>query len=478
MRRLVLLSILLTLIVAAFSVTAVNAQGPSRQYIVISRSQFGVSSSVLNQIRSAGGQVRNNLSRMGLMVVTSNNPNFARSIPAARAVALDLRMKTDKPNVYKGPTLATAPKIAGPPNAPDIDPLFNLEWNITAVDAQNAWLKGRLGQGALVAVLDEGVDATHPDLAGNVRTDLGTSFAQDCTGGIEPFQPPPPAPGDAYFNHGTHVAGIIAAQINGIGTIGVAPKAQIMPVDVLSRCLGYGQDDWALQGMQYAADHGADVINMSLGGLVDSRGGCDDAGNCYTHDDIVNSFLAYSYAALYANSKGTTVFASSGNDGVNYAENPYLLNLPSDALGIEAISATAPIGWAVNPHTNLDLPTYYSNFGPDRIDFAGPGGTDEYAATDPDSDCTVAGSTAPCYVFDFVISDSPGGWYWAAGTSMASPHAAGVAAQYIGASGGTLSPALVEYGLRLLADHPNGNPHRDPFYGYGRVDTTPPDPSP
>jgi subtilisin family serine protease len=325
-----------------------------------------------------------------------------------------------------------------------------------------------LGKKALVAVLDEGVDATHPDLAPNVRADLSTSFAQDCTGGVENWQPP----AGFYFNHGTHVAGIIAAADNAVGVVGVAPKAEIMAVDVLSRCLGYGLDSWILDGIRYAADKGADVINMSLGsGPLNINGECTPDG-CYTADEIRSLVLAYSYATKYANRKGATVIASAGNEGFDFGAHPEYIHLPSDAPGILSISATAPIGWGVNYRTDLDVPTYYSNFGTGRIDFAAPGGTDDYYLTSSTQVCTVAGLTRPCYVFDLVFSTIPGGWAWAAGTSMAAPHAAGVAAQYIGAAGGSLPPFVVETLLKVVADHPNGNRFRDPFFGYGRVDAT------
>jgi subtilisin family serine protease len=471
MRRWVGLALLAALGMGLTSATA-EAQARGRRYIVISRSDSGVPASVLTQIQRARGRVERNLSAMGLVAVSSDNPDFARSVPDALVVAPDMRINSPRPRLETGPTLAeTASRRPGPPNTADDDFFLDLQWGITAVDAQNGWARGRFGKGALVAVLDEGVDATHPDLAPNVRADLSTSFAEDCAGNLESWQPEP----GFYFNHGTHVAGIIAAADNAYGVVGVAPKAQIMAVDVLSRCLGYGLDSWIIDGIRYAADHGADIINMSLGsGPLNVNGACDEFG-CYTAEDVRSLALAYTYAARYANRKGATVIASSGNDGFDFGATPGYIHLPSDAPGILSISATAPIGWGVNSRTNLDLPAYYSNFGTGRISFAAPGGTDAYYDVSPTQTCTVAGLARPCFVFDYVFSTVPGGWSWAAGTSMAAPHASGIAAQYIGAVGGKLPPAAVEALLRAFADHPNGNRRQDEFYGYGRVDATPVD---
>jgi subtilisin family serine protease len=466
-RRLVLLAMLSLALVVDATDTPVAAKGPLRRYLVLSRSDSAVPASVLQQVQRAGATVRRNLSPMGILAVSSDDPAFAAKVPDALAVTPDLRVNAPRPGLHLGPALTGAARVPGPPNTDDDDVLLNLQWGITAVDAQNAWNLGRRGGGAIVAVLDEGVDATHPDLADNVRADLSTSFAEDCTGQIEPWQPEP----GFYFNHGTHVAGIAAAADNAFGVVGVAPRAQIMAVGVLSRCLGYGLDSWILDGIRHAADHGADVINMSLGAVLDVQGGCDGAGSCYTAEDVRNITLAYAYAARYARQRGATVIASSGNEGIDFDVERTLVHLPSDAPGILSVSAVGPVGWAIDPDTSLYARAAYSNFGLRRIDVAAPGGTDDLALTDPNSVCTVAEIEAPCFVFDWVFSTIPGGWAWASGTSMAAPHASGVAAQYIGAAGGHLPPVAVETLLEAFADRQTRR-RVDPFYGRGVVDAT------
>lgn len=177
-------------------------------------------------------------------------------------------------------------------------------------------------------------------------------------------------------------------------------------------------------------------------------------------------------AVAYAHQNGTTVITSAGNDANDGDHDKALIHIPSDAPQAISIAATAPIGWAVDPlNAFLDNPASYTNFGQSVIDFAAPGGDTAYPGNE---NCTIAGLLRPCWVFDLVFSTGSNlnpaiaSYYWSAGTSMAAPHASGVAALIIGANGGDMAPAQVEAALRSSADD-LGKPGNDDFYGAGRV---------
>jgi subtilisin family serine protease len=453
----------------AFCGVATSAQAAT--YIVTAKS-LAFDSALARKVEAAGGTITARLPQIGVAVVESSDSNFA-----FRAVKLQgIRSAVYDYHFQSEPSEATSvvdADFTNPPTSGDNDTRFDLQWGSQAIDVAGAWNAGYRGAGATVAVLDAGVSCQHPDIAPNLLLSESTSFV--------------PGEGVCHpvingFNHGTHVAGIIAAPDNGLGTIGVAPQAKILAVKVLSDA-GSGSFAGIIQGIVYAGDHGADVINMSLGvhgGLPVNGKGANDVS------ELVN---ATKRAVAYARSRNALTVVSAGNDGqdldhmsgVKVCDSDgtcYVANLrsfPAELPGALSISATAPNGWAKAPtSTFLDNLASYSNYGASAIDFAGPGGDAAYSGSE---NCTRAGITRPCWVFDLVFA--PGGYAvsgglvfasysWAAGTSMAAPHVSGVAALIIGKHGGTMAPSEVERILRATSDD-LGKPGNDSSYGGGRV---------
>lgn len=448
------------------------ASAQAATYVVTAKGN-GFSSKLEREVQAAGGTVTARLPQIGIAIVESNDPGFesrASTVSGVHSVARDVTLQFEVPESHRVDVDA-----ANPPNSGDDDYFFDLQWGHAAVDAAGAWNRGFRGKGATVAVLDSGIACAHPDIAPNLLTADSASFVPDegvCLQRVN------------AFNHGSHVAGTIASPDNGIGTIGVAPEAKIIAVKVLSENTGSGSFAGIIQGIVHAADKGADVINMSLG----VRGGLPVNGP--GANEVRELINATARATKYARKKNALIVVSAGNDGRdldkdsstqicdadNECFNANLRAFPGELPAVLTISATAPIGWAKDPGGNLDYLASYSNYGQSAIDFAGPGGDAEYPGNE---NCTVAGITNPCWVFDLVFSvggygqATPGGpltasYNWTAGTSMAAPHVSGVAALIIGKNGGKMSPAAVERVLRQSADD-LGKPGNDSHYGGGRV---------
>ncbi len=184
------------------------------------------------------------------------------------------------------------------------DPNEAAQWGLDAASYKAAW-PTTTGAGVTVAVVDSGVRATHQDLAGAVLH--GTDFVS--------------AGGDGMSDpngHGTHVAGIIAARSNGVGGLGGAPSVRILPVRVLDAS-GSGYTSDVASGIIYAADHGARVVNLSLGGPTASP--------------------SLEQAMQYANSKGAVVVAAAGNDAESGNAPLYPAAYP-EAIAVAAVDSS------------------------------------------------------------------------------------------------------------------------------------------
>lgn len=469
MKRFVITALVAVAVIGALVGLApqARASGVSQSYIVLARGSK-IPSGLTTAIAAAGGTVTRTVPQIGMVVASSDNPDFASQVAGAKgvqSVSLNATLQWVDP-VYQEAVV----EFGNPPASGDDDFFFDLQWGHDAVDAPEAWAEGLRGAGVRVAVLDTGFDLDHPDLAPNINFALSKDFTGEGLG----YSLPDP------FSHGSHTAGTVAAADNGFGTIGVAPEAELMLVKVLGDA-GSGSFADVITGIVYAADNGADVISMSLGARLE-KSGFPVPGGFVTAREVAELKNAIGRATTYAYQQGAVVIASAGNDGEDYDHNADAIHLPSDAPHVLSISATGPQGWAIDPSTDLDLPAVigvtsediYTNHGQSVITFAAPGGTALFSLP---GTCTVAGLTRPCWVFDLVFSTGsslvPGvaRYYWSAGTSMAAPHAAGVAALIIGGNGGEMHPAQVEAAMRSLADD-LGKPGQDDFYGRGRVDAT------
>ncbi|HET7544768.1 MAG TPA: S8 family serine peptidase [Polyangiaceae bacterium] len=318
------------------------------------------------------------------------------------------------------------------------------QWDLKLMHTSAAWDATR-GNGVVVAVVDTGVDINHPDLAGNVWTNPGeipdNGLDDDRNGFIDDVHGWSVLGNnnnvDDNIGHGTHVAGTIAAQDNnGIGVAGIAPDAKIMPVQVFS----FSSDAFTLsQGLLYAANNGADVINNSWEICSSS---CPSVA-------VVEDAVRTAHAA------GAVVVFAAGNEGANIRERSPQ-NLPETIV----VSATTP----------GDTRAEFSNFG--LVDVAAPGSGDPNDANVIEPAYGILSLKAATCLEPWICNpDRLVGDHYVrlSGTSMAAPHAAGVAALVLGLHP-TYSPEQVRQVLRRTSIDANGNGY-DSDLGYGRIDT-------
>lgn len=311
------------------------------------------------------------------------------------------------------------------------DPFYVYQWNFDnatygGIGAEEAWealgAPGNPGQGAVVAVVDTGVAYEDAIVAGK-RYYRAPDLANTCFVEGYDFVNSDSHPNDDE-SHGTHVTGTIAQSTNnGSGVSGLAFGACIMPIKVLDRN-GSGTYANVAAGIRYAADHGADVINLSLGGPADGQ--------------VIEDAVAYAYG------KGVTVVAASGNEnasvGYPAAYDSYVI-----AVGATRLNETR---------------TSYSNFGA-SLDIVAPGGD---TGLDQNGDGYVDGILQQTFNPTTKALNSFGYWFFQ-GTSMATPHVAASAALLIG-SGVATTPDAVRTALQETADDLGASGY-DQEYGYG-----------
>lgn len=283
----------------------------------------------------------------------------------------------------------------GTEETPEIpnDLLFSeYQWNLPIIETNRGWKLSKGSNDVIVAVVDTGVDLKHPDLQGRLLKGYNV---------INPDQQPTDDVG-----HGTHVAGIISANVNnGEGIAGMMWGGKILPVKALDQS-GSGTTYSVAQGIIWATDHGAKVINMSLGNYADAQ---------FLHEAI-----------KYAYERDVVLIAATGNDNT---ERP---GYPAAYPEVLSVSAT---------DYNMQKASF-SNYG-DYIDVMAPG--ESIASTYPDNQYAAL-----------------------SGTSMASPHVAALAALIRSVNPDLKNTEVMDIIRKNVIDL--GDKGRDKYYGYGQID--------
>jgi lantibiotic leader peptide-processing serine protease len=429
--------------------TALVRAGTAHTYIVLYKTQ-SVSTDAANVIAKAGGVLVANYNAIGVVIARSDNDAFRSNLmknSAIQGVAATEKFATQLPD--EGVNDSAAALVTPSTPAAGSDPLSSLQWDMVQIHSPEARAINGGSSSVLVGDIDTGLDYTHPDLAANVDD----AASCNCVSGV-------PVPGKVAANddngHGTHTAGTIAAAKNTIGIVGVAPNVKIAGIKA-GNADGFFFPEAVVCAFMWAATHNVNVTNNSY--FADPW-----LFNCRNDAEQRAIWNAERRAIQYAISKGVVVVAAEGNQADDLAHPTQDATSPDDTTPVlrtihndcAVVPVEVPGVIGVTANGNLQLKSFYSSYGLGTADVIAPGGDSILQRTVAAPNGRVL-STWPASLFTVTcaasrrVTDPSGATYcYQQGTSMASPHAAGVAALI--ASQGITNPGAVAAKLQNTAD--------------------------
>jgi len=447
--------------------TGTTSSSAATEYVVLQDANSGTDAAQA-AVEKAGGTVVSTNDALGYVVARSTDSGFEAEVNADSSVigAAANRVIGQAPQDQQASQFqieqlreaGSATEHTG--KAATSEPLADLQWDMQMIDAtaKGSYAKQSGNKKVLVGIIDTGVDGSHPDIAPNFSTKLSRNFVTDMTdidGECEVASCKDPADEDDN-GHGTHVASTIGSPVNGIGIAGVAPNVTLVNIRA-GQDSGYFFLEPTLEALTYAGDIGVDVVNMSYyvdPWLYNCVANPADSAAEQQEQQVIRT--ATQRALNYARNKGVLPVSAEGNEATDL-NNPTTddtspdypadaakerevdnscINVPAENKGVLTVSS-------VGPSTRK---AYYSNYGTEETDVAAPGGdaydtaenTLDYSglvlAAYPEAlaiesgDVDADGEPTTSAVVKSCKGSTCAYYQYLQGTSMAAPHAVGVAA--------------------------------------------------